>query len=49
MREKNKEVETIGCIIGLCSIYSEGCRFARLLLVKLSVIFHGRASDRRSN
>lgn len=48
MRKKNVEVATIGCIVGLCALYSEGCRFARLLLVKLSAIFHGRGEEGRS-
>lgn len=48
MRKKNSEVAIIGCIIGVCAIYSEGCRFARLLLVKLRAIFHGRGADGRS-
>lgn len=46
---KDKEIEEIsmGCVIGLCAWFSEGCKMARLFLCVISGFFNGCRGQKR--
>lgn len=46
---KDKEIEqiSVGCAIGLCAWFSEGCKMARLMLSVISGLFNGCRSEER--
>jgi len=53
MKEKEKEIAVIACVIGVCALVSRGFRFARSLLCKLSELWghnniDGRGEERGS-
>lgn len=47
MKKREKEMIAVGCVVGLCGFFSEGCMVARWMLAKLSGFFHGRGEERR--
>lgn len=47
---KNKEIEltSIGCVVGICASYSQGCMLAKLILAKINGFFNtGRGEQSR--
>ena len=47
---KHKEIEQVsmGCLIGLCAWYLEGCKMVRLILSRINGFFNGcRGVERR--